>query len=144
MNEQWAPLVFLCLATGAGMGALFLACKVLRVLFGLGKWSTAILDVFFCLVCTLVVFLCALAIDKGRLRFYQAGLQGIGGICLVLVLDPFVSGIAGGIHRVFLRLFARGKRILSRFKGFFVRFCGKRGKKIKKRRKKGAKPQKKT
>ena len=71
--SDWAlRCVFLCLAVGAVLGGLFLIFKLLRILLGLGKVGTAVLDMIFCAVCSAVVFLCALAVDKGRLRFFQA------------------------------------------------------------------------
>ena len=77
--SDWAlRCVFLCLAVGAVLGGLFLIFKLLRILLGLGKVGTAVLDMIFCAVCSAVVFLCALAVDKGRLRFFQAGLHLLG------------------------------------------------------------------
>ena len=98
--SDWAlRCVFLCLAVGAVLGGLFLIFKLLRILLGLGKVGTAVLDMIFCAVCSAVVFLCALAVDKGRLRFFQAGLHLLGAFSVILALDPFVSGTAAGIRK---------------------------------------------
>ena len=40
-------------------------------------------DMIFCAVCLAVVFLCALAVDKGRLRFFQAGLHLLGAFSVI-------------------------------------------------------------
>ena len=83
--SDWAlRCVFLCLAVGAVLGGLFLIFKLLRILLGLGKVGTAVLDMIFCAVCSAVVFLCALAVDKGRLRFFQAGLHLLGAFSVIL------------------------------------------------------------
>ena len=56
--SDWAlRCVFLCLAVGAVLGGLFLIFKLLRILLGLGKVGTAVLDMIFCAVCSAVVFL---------------------------------------------------------------------------------------
>lgn len=47
--SDWAlRCVFLCLAVGAVLGGLFLIFKLLRILLGLGKVGTAVLDMIFC------------------------------------------------------------------------------------------------
>lgn len=99
MRAGAGEVFFFCLATGAAMGCLFLACKVLRLLLGLKKAGTALVDVLFCLICGAAVFLCALAVDQGRLRFYQAALQLAGFWAAVAALDPLVTKIAGGIRK---------------------------------------------
>lgn len=88
------PIVLFCLTSGAALGALFLLCKALRLALGGGKLLTAALDTAFGLVCGAVVFLCALAVDKGRLRFLQAALQALGAWGVVVSLDPLAT--AGG------------------------------------------------
>ena len=78
MSGQALPLVFFCLATGAAMGCLFLLFQGVGILLGAKKLGTALLDLVFCCLCGGFVFLCALAVDSGRLRLYQAALQGLG------------------------------------------------------------------
>ena len=65
------PTAFFCLATGAALGCLFLLCKVARILLHAGKLCTAALDVLFCSFAAAAAFLCALAVDHGRPRFFQ-------------------------------------------------------------------------
>ncbi len=128
MRDLALRCTFLCLISGAGLGAVFLFCKVLRLGLGLRKWAVAVLDILFCLFSSLVVFLCALAIDSGRLRLFQAALQLTGGISVVLVFDPFVSKGARGLRF----LLQKGKNALSRCRNALKDLLGKR-----KKRKKG-------
>lgn len=92
-GSTW-PIALFCLTSGAALGALFLLCKALRLALGGGKLLTAALDTAFGLVCGAVVFLCALAVDKGRLRLLQAALQALGAWGVVVSLDPLAT--AGG------------------------------------------------
>ena len=78
MTGGLVPAGVFCLAAGAALGCLFLLCKALRLALGLGPWATALVDVLFCLVCGAWSFLCALAVDQGRLRLFQAVFQGLG------------------------------------------------------------------
>lgn len=140
-----APAVtFFCLGTGAALGCLFLLFRVLRILLRAGKLLTAFLDILCCCLCALVVFLCALAVDKGRLRFFQAGLQLLGGWAAVTALGPFVAGLAEKVRKIFSRLsllFRRGRAFLV---SHFRRRRPARAKKPKKTRRKGKKLPKKT
>lgn len=99
-----APALFFCLATGAAMGILFLAFKGARLLLGAGKALTFCLDAVFCCLCGVVVFLCALALDHGRFRLFQAVFQGIGAWAAVAALDPFVGGLARVLKKIFRRI----------------------------------------
>lgn len=85
------PTVLFCLASGAALGALFLLCKALRLALGAGKLLTAALDTAFGIACGGVVFLCALAVDKGRLRLLQMALQALGAWGAVVSLDPLAT-----------------------------------------------------
>ena len=100
-GENWPQVLFFCLATGAGMGVLYAVLSGVRVLLRAGKWLTAVLDILFCLVCGVVVFLCALAVDKGRLRAYQAGPQLLAGWAAAAALEPFIRGAALKLQKFF-------------------------------------------
>lgn len=100
-GENWPRVLFFCLATGAGMGALYAVFSGVRALLRAGKLLTAVLDVLFCLVCGTVVFLCALAVDKGRLRAYQAGPQLLAGWAAAVTLEPFVRGAVLNLQKLF-------------------------------------------
>ena len=139
--SDWAlRCVFLCLAVGAVLGGLFLIFKLLRILLGLGKVGTAVLDMIFCAVCSAVVFLCALAVDKGRLRFFQAGLHLLGAFSVILALDPFVSGTAAGIRKAADRALFFLKKHLKL--PFFIKKKRKPGKKRQVKQKKAGKTKK--
>ncbi len=116
MSPWMLRCVFFCLFSGMALGGLFLLFKMLRLLFGLGKWSVALLDFLYCCLCALAVFLCALAVDKGRLRFLQAGLQLAGWLGVVFAFDPFLSGAARCLYRGGKRLgsFFSRQRALAR------------------------------
>ena len=94
MTGGLVPAGVFCLVAGAALGCLFLLCKALRLALGLGPWATALVDVLFCLVCGAWSFLCALAVDQGRLRLFQAVFQGLGAWAAIAGLDPL--GRRGG------------------------------------------------
>lgn len=98
MPELALQYVFLCLGSGAGLGLLYVLLKVCRRLFGIGKFGTALLDIFFFTVVGFVLFLVALAADHGRLRFVQAALQLIGFLSVLLSVDPFADRISRSIY----------------------------------------------
>lgn len=143
MKGQVFPVLFFCLATGAAMGCLFLLFRGVSLLLGLRRLGTALLDLLCCCLCGAWVFLCALAVDNGRLRLYQAALQGLGAWSAVAALGPFLRrGLAllKKILRGLWGLLDKGGRIL---RGHFPDEKGpgevpekKRGKKQKKQRKK--------
>lgn len=98
------PTVFFCLSTGAALGLLFLLCKALRLAMGAGRLFTAVLDVLYGAFCGAAVFLCALAVDKGRLRFLQAALQVLGAWAAIVALDPLASRLGRGLRFLWQKL----------------------------------------
>ena len=50
------------------------------------------------------VFLCALAGDSGRLRLYQAALQGLGAWCVVAAFGPLARRGIGRLRKIFGKL----------------------------------------
>ena len=110
MTGGLVPAGVFCLAAGAALGCLFLLCKALRLALGLGPWATALVDVLFCLVCGASSFLCALAVDQGRLRLFQAVFQGLGAWAAIAGLDPLAAGAA----RAAKGFFRRGRAVLGR------------------------------
>ena len=73
------------------MGCLFLLFQGVGILLGAKKLGTALLDLVFCCLCGGFVFLCALAVDSGRLRLYQAALQGLGAWAAAASLGPWAA-----------------------------------------------------
>ncbi len=135
---SWETLFF-CLATGAALGLLYAVFAGVRALLRAGKVLTAVLDVVFCLLCAAAVFLCALALDKGRLRMTQAVLQLVGGWAAAQVFCPLTVGTV----RVLRKISRRAGQILGRplgiFRGHFRRKRPVAPKKPEKNRKKGKK-----
>ncbi len=106
MTGAQAPTIFFCLATGCALGMLFLLLKALRLGLSAGKILTAVLDVLFGIICGAVVFLAALAVDKGRLRLLQAVLQMAGAWAAITAFDPAVCALGRAfswIKRKFFR-----------------------------------------
>ena len=99
-----------CLCSGAALGCLFLLLKLVRTLLRCGRLATALLDIAFCLFCSAAVFLCALAIDKGRLRLAQAVLQALGAWGAIAALDPLVGGLSLLVQRAARRLAGWARR----------------------------------
>lgn len=104
---------FFCLTTGAALGCLFLLCKLLLLFFRFGRVAQAVVDILFCLIAAAVVFLCALAVDSGRLRLMQAVLQLLGGWAVTAALDPFLCGAVRLLQNIFCKLSGFLKRKLS-------------------------------
>lgn len=143
MTGQALPLIFFCLATGAAMGCLFLFFRGITLLLGLGKLGTGVMDIVFCCLCGGFVFLCALAVDNGRLRLYQAALQALGGWAAAAAMGPWVEKGIKRLIKSFWRLSGVLGRWLTFLRGLFPKPKGpgrkqgkKTGKKAKKQRKK--------
>lgn len=104
MTGLTLPTACLCLMTGGALGGLFLLLKLVRGLLRGGRLFAAALDVLFCLIWALTAFLCALVVDKGRLRLFQMVLQVLGAWGAVVALDPFVSGATALARRIARRI----------------------------------------
>lgn len=98
------PTVFFCLLTGAALGLLFLVCKAIRLATGAGRLFTAVLDILYGILCGTTVFLCALAVDKGRLRLLQAALQILGAWAAIIALDPFATTLGKALRFIWRKL----------------------------------------
>lgn len=143
MSGGTVRALFFCLATGAALGCLLLLFQAARILLHAGKLLTAVLDVLYCCLCALTVFLCALAVDHGRLRLFQAGFQLLGGWAAVAAFGPFVSGLAKWMRKIFCKvsgLFRKGWSFLTshfhRRKPKAAKKAGKTARKPKKAKKK--------
>lgn len=114
MNNISLLGVCLCLFTGAMLGVLYLLGRLLRLLLRGGWLMQAAVDLAFCLCFAVVAFTCALALDKGRLRFIQLALQVLGAWAAVAALGPLVGGAVrllrrcgGWLRRMALKLTGR-------------------------------------
>jgi hypothetical protein len=144
MKGQALPLIFFCLATGAAMGCLFLLFRGLAALLGLRKFGTGVLDLLFGCLCGGFVFLCALAVDSGRLRLYQAALQALGGWAVAVSLGPWIDKGAKKLRSSFWRLSGVLRRWMVFLRGLFQKPKRPKGSKGKKTGKKPKKQRKKT
>lgn len=133
------------------MGCLFLLFQSFRVLLGAGRLLTFALDVLYCCLCAAAVFLCALGIDSGRLRLYQAALQLLGGWAAATALGPAVLFLAKKLRTGVSRAAVFSRRLVAavkrRLKKIAAKLLPKRpilAKKVGKSRKNRRKAQKKT
>lgn len=135
-------ILFFCLATGAAMGCLFLLFQALEILLHAGKWTVAVLDFLSCCLCAMIVFLCALAVEKGRLRLFQVLLQLLGGWAAVQALGGFTAGFARRLRKILCRIIAFFQKKWGILAAHFPKKPVKKRKKRKKTGKKPKKPQK--
>ena len=135
-------VVFFCLASGAALGTFYALVACFGVLLRAGRWLTGALDIGFCLVCAAVVFLAALAVDHGRLRFFQAALQLLGGWSAAAVFTPLFCGGARKLQKFFARMSGFLQRKTVRLLPHWRTETRKRPQSRKKVRKKGKKAQK--
>lgn len=133
-------VISFCLWTGAAMGALYLAFGILRAALGAGKLLTFFCDLIFCCLCGAAVFLCALAVGKGRLRAVQVLFQLIGGWAVVILFGPFVGAATRLLQRIFWKVCAFFRKIRAFLKAHFLV----RREKTKENRRKTAKRPKKS
>lgn len=133
-------VIFFCLVTGGAMGALYLLLGVLRAMLGAGKLLTFFIDLVFCCLCSAAVFLCALAVGKGRLRAVQVLFQLLGGWAVVVLFAPFVGAVTRLLQKIFWKL----TTLFRKFRAFLKAHFRLRREKGKENRRKTAKKQKKS
>lgn len=83
--------LFLWFFSGGVLGGLFLIRRIFLLLLRVKKLGQGICDFFLCIAACFVVFLVALATDRGRLHFWQLFFQLAGFVILALCFDPFVT-----------------------------------------------------
>ncbi len=107
------PLALLWSAVfGAALGLLFAVFEAAHIVLLRGKAARFATDVLFCLLAGISTFLLALAVENGRLRFFQAGAELIGFL--------LVNGTVGFVMRRFLPgLWERFRRRRDRLAAFF-------------------------
>lgn len=112
--------IILFLGVGVGFGAIFLLMKVMKIVLGIKKIGEAVLDIILCLISTIVIFLCALALDGGKIRLLQLLLHGIGALAVIWLLDPLVQGMARMVSKfgknIKKFIFAKFKKISAKKK----------------------------
>ena len=117
-DEFMLEQVIGCAVSGGVLACLFLALKLFRRLFLLKKVSTAILDILFCTAASVMIFFFALAIDYGRLRFFQIALQIIGFISVLLVFDPVIERIC---ERLTKKLYRKLSKLKAKICSIFAK-----------------------
>ena len=78
MSAAGLEVLLYCILLGIGLGILFAALEAARLVLGLGKIVTGLLDVLFCAAAACASFILALAIYQGRIRFFQYGGEVLG------------------------------------------------------------------
>lgn len=106
-----------CLWSGVVLGTFYAVCTLLRAVLGAGRVLTAVIDVLFCTVTAAVVFLCALSVSGGRLRFLQGSLQLLGGWAAAAVLCPLADRTSALLRSVFCRIFSLNRATRERIFG---------------------------
>jgi len=104
MNLLFGKIVFFCLVNGTFIGLFYIVLRIIKTIFCMRKIGEAVLDILFCAVSTVMVFLCAYAVDMGRLRFIQVALQIIGVFSVFLVINPVVTVISNRVNIIFLAI----------------------------------------
>lgn len=111
---------FACLFVGFGLGLLYTLFEILGIIFDFKKMAKAVFDMIFFSAGAVVSFLLAYALNRGRLRFFQIALEGVGFCLILLTLYPMtvypLRKLQGKIHSFFrkLRIRLRNARIRQR------------------------------
>ena len=113
MNALSGEIVFFCLVSGAFIGLFHIILKIIKTIFAMRKIGETVLDILFCALSAVIVFLCAYAIDMGRLRFVQAALQIIGVFSVFLVINPIVNVISNRVNIIFSAISSFVNKIIN-------------------------------
>ena len=98
---------------GAGLGLLFAVLEVLRILLQPGRILRFLVDLLFCLLAALTSFVLALAVANGTMRFFQAGGELLGFVCVQLT-------VTWAVRRFLPRVRLSAQRITKRVENFFA------------------------
>lgn len=63
-------------------------------------WLEYLLDLFYCALFTITVFLCARLLSQGQLRFFLLFVNGLGAFCYFQVLSRPIRALFGLIERL--------------------------------------------
>lgn len=108
--------VMLCFVSGFIMAALYTLFQAIRLVFQIRWLGTAVLDVIFFAVSSVMVFLCAFALNKGYLRFFQIVITVIGFCIFMLVLYPFFMYIVRKSRKRMIKFGLKIKTVGAKFK----------------------------
>lgn len=135
-------VLFFSLATGAALGAAWALLRGVCRLLGLGPLAAGFCEGLFGCLAGGFVFLCALAVDSGRLRLYQALPQALGAWAAAAALSSLSQKAGSSLRKSFCRLWAFWAGASGFVRGLFPAGRGperSRGKKTGKKPKKAEK-----
>lgn len=98
-----AQAFLLCVAAGALIAFCYDVFRIARIVFHTGRRTVFVLDVCFCILTAVIVFLVALPVSFGQVRFFQLAGEGIG--AAIYALAP--GALTGKLARWFRRLFEK-------------------------------------
>lgn len=120
MSSVAPEVLFFSLLLGAGLGIIFTAFEMFRIVLMLRRWVTFLMDVLFCAVCSAVSFLLALGVSGGVMRFWQLGCEGLGFACVYVTLTyavrRFLPKILRALRRVGEKARRRGDAVGKKFR----------------------------
>ena len=116
MSAAGLEVLLYCVLLGIGLGILFAALEAVRLVLGLGKILTGLLDILFCAVSACASFILALAVCQGRIRFFQFGAELLGFLLIHWTLTYAVKRI---LPRLLQRLSRCEEKIGRRMAGIW-------------------------
>lgn len=110
MSSVAPEVLFFSLLLGVGLGMIFTAFEIFRIVLMLRRWVTFLMDLLFCAVCSAASFLLALGISGGVMRFWQLGCEALGFACVYMTLTYAVRRFLPKILRALRRISEKARR----------------------------------
>lgn len=106
LEEQTKAFLF-AVTMGLAFGLFYDLLRGIRGLLGRGKWLTAILDLFYSVVCCGVFFVFTLTLSLEQIRFFSLGGCAGGMVLYFSGISPTVAGafqkLEKGLRRLLMR-----------------------------------------
>lgn len=96
-----AQAFLLCVAAGALIAFCYDVFRVVRIVFHTGRRTVFVLDVCFCILAAVTVFLVALPVSFGQIRFFQLAGEGIGAAIYALAPGALTGKLAKWLRNLF-------------------------------------------
>lgn len=96
-----AQAFLLCVAAGALIAFIYDVFRMARIVFHTGHRTIFVLDVCFCILAAVIVFLVALPVSFGQVRFFQLAGEGIGVAIYALAPGALTGKLAKWLRRLF-------------------------------------------
>lgn len=134
-----AQAFLLCVAAGVWIAFLYDCFRFFRILLHAGRRTVFVMDLCFCLLAATTLFLVALPVSFGRIRFFQLASEGIGALLYAWIPGVFTGKLAkllaGWIQKL-AKVLGEKKRIVWKklsdgFRSLFVRVFKRKEKKKK-------------